>query len=361
MPRASGVERNYMKKLSWGVIGAGGIADRRTLPGMMLAKNASLAAVMEIEAGPAEDLRKKYNAARAYVSAEELLEDPAVEAVYIASPVAAHYGQALAAAKAGKHILIEKPVALSLDQGKELVKICAEKKLQFSAGFMMRFHPCHRQLREIVIRGGFGKIVSLRAQLTCWYPEIPGAWRQDPALSGGGALMDMGIHCIDLIQYITGSRGVRAAAFLGTKAFSYAVDDSASVMLELENGAVAYIDAFFNIPDEAGENRLEIYGTGGCALAAGTIGQTGGGTCSLVYANPGGYNKNQNRNGIQGRQDLVWEEANPYTLEIESFGDSVLNGKKPEVPAEEAIQVQQVIDCAYAAAGENRTVEIPLI
>jgi predicted dehydrogenase len=350
-----------MKKISWGVIGAGGIADRRTLPGMMLTKNASLAAVMEIEAGLAENLRKKYHAARAYVSAGDLLDDPAVDAVYIASPVAVHYSQALAAAKAGKHILIEKPVALSLDEGKELAAICAEKQLQFSAGFMMRFHPCHRKLRELITGGGLGKIVSLRAQLTCWYPEIPGAWRQDPALSGGGALMDMGIHCIDLIQHITGSRAVRAAAFVGTKVFSYPVDDSASVTLELENGAVAHIDAFFNIPDEASENRLEIYGTGGCALAAGTIGQTGGGSCSLIYSNPGGYNKNQNRNGIQGRQQCVWEEANPYTLEIESFGDTLLSGKTPEVPAEEALQVQQVIDCAYAAAREKRTVEIPLI
>ncbi|MDR2759550.1 MAG: Gfo/Idh/MocA family oxidoreductase [Spirochaetaceae bacterium] len=348
-----------MKKLSWGVIGAGGIADRRTLPGMMLAKNASLAAVMEIEAGPAETLRKKYNAAKAYTSVEELLADPVVEAVYIASPVSAHYKQALAAAEAGKHILIEKPVALSLDEGKELVKICAEKKLQFSAGFMMRFHPCHRELREIISGGGLGKIVSLRAQLTCWYPEIPGAWRQDPALSGGGALMDMGIHCIDLLQYLTGSRAVRVSALIGTRIFSYAVDDSASLIMEFENGAHAFVDAFFNIPDDASENRLEIYGTGGCALAAGTIGQTGGGSCSLVYSNPGGYNKNQNREESRGRQNLSWTEVNPYTLEIESFGDSLLNGNKPEVPAKEALQVQRVIACAYKAARENRTVEIP--
>jgi predicted dehydrogenase len=348
-----------MNKLSWGVIGAGGIADRRTLPGMMPAKNASLAAVMELDKDFAEALRKKYHAPKAYTSAEELLADPAVEAVYIASPVAAHYKQALAAAEAGKHILIEKPVALSLDEGEELVKLCAEKKLQFSAGFMMRFHPCHAKLKEIIAEGGLGKIVSLRAQLSCWYPEIPGAWRQDPALSGGGALMDMGIHCIDLLQYIAGSRAVRVSALTGNRIFSYGVEDSASLIMEFENGAHAFVDAFFNIPDEASENRLEIYGAGGCALAAGTIGQTGGGTCSLVYANPGGYNKNQNRNEIRGRQNLSWEEVNPYTLEIESFGESVLNGKKTEVPAEEALQVQRVISCAYKAARENRTVEIP--
>jgi predicted dehydrogenase len=348
-----------MKKISWGVIGAGGIADRRTLPGMMAARNVSLAAVMELEPGLAEHLRKKYNAARAYVSAADLLDDPEVEAVYIASPVAAHYRQALAAAQAGKHILIEKPVALSVDEGKELVSICAERKLQFSVGFMMRFHPCHRKLRELVAAGGLGTIVSLRAQLSCWYPDMPGAWRQDPVRSGGGALMDMGIHCVDLVQYITGSRVVRVAAFIGTKTFSYAVDDSALVMLELENGALAHVEAFFNIPDDASENRLEIYGTGGCALAAGTIGQTGGGSCYLVHSNPGAYDKNQSRNGIQEKYRLVWDDANPYTLELESFGDSLVSGNEAEVPACEALRVQQVIECAYTAAREQRTVELP--
>jgi predicted dehydrogenase len=102
---------NNTKKISFGVIGAGGIADRRTLPGMMSAKNAALAAVMELDKSAAESLREKYGAARAYTSAEALLADPAVEAVYIASPVFAHYRQALMAARKGKHILIEKPVA----------------------------------------------------------------------------------------------------------------------------------------------------------------------------------------------------------------------------------------------------------
>jgi predicted dehydrogenase len=346
-----------MDKVSWGVIGAGGIADRRTLPAMMLAKNASLAAVMEVEAGFAEKLRAKYNAAKAYTDAEALLSDPAVEAVYIASPVGAHYKQALAAIKAGKHILMEKPIAMKIEEGKELVKLCAEKNLQFSAGFMMGFHPCHAKLREIAASGGFGDIVSMRAQLTCWYPEIPGAWRQDPDLSGGGALMDMGIHCIDLLQYISGSRAIKVAALINTKTFSYKVDDSASIIMEFENHSHAYVDANFNIPDDASENRLEIYGTGGCALASGTIGQSGGGSCTLTFSNPGGYNKNQNRDQKEGKQELKWVEANPYTLEIESFGRTLLNGEKPEVPAARALQVQQVINCAYTAAKEKRTVE----
>ena len=95
-----------MKKVKWGVLGAGGIADRRTLPGMMLADNAELVAVMEVVPGLAPKLCEKYHAKRWYTDAESLLADPEVEAVYIASPVGFHASQVRACIAAGKHILV---------------------------------------------------------------------------------------------------------------------------------------------------------------------------------------------------------------------------------------------------------------
>ncbi|MEG2939311.1 MAG: Gfo/Idh/MocA family oxidoreductase, partial [Oscillospiraceae bacterium] len=106
-----------MKKLRWGVIAAGGIADRRTIPGMMLANNAELIAVMEVNPEFAEKIRAKYNAKRAYDNVEALLADDEIDAVYIASPVNYHKAQAIAAAKAKKHILIEKPICMTIEDG----------------------------------------------------------------------------------------------------------------------------------------------------------------------------------------------------------------------------------------------------
>ena len=107
-----------MKKLRWGVIGAGGIADRRTIPGMMLAKNAELIAVMDINAEQVEKIRQKYGAKRGYTKEEDLLADPEVDAVYIATPIVLHAKQAKLAADYGKDILIEKPLAAGLDEWK---------------------------------------------------------------------------------------------------------------------------------------------------------------------------------------------------------------------------------------------------
>ena len=109
-----------MKKLRWGVIGAGGIADRRTIPGMMLAKNAELIAVMDIHAEQVEKIRQKYGAKRGYTKEEDLLADPEVDAVYIATPIVLHAKQAKLAADYGKDILIEKPLAMTSDEGQRL-------------------------------------------------------------------------------------------------------------------------------------------------------------------------------------------------------------------------------------------------
>jgi predicted dehydrogenase len=339
-----------MKKVKWGVIGAGGIADRRTIPGMMLAKNAELVAVMEVNMELAEKIRVKYNAKKAYDNAEALLADPEIEAVYIASPVIYHKQQAIAAARAGKHVLVEKPVAFTCAEGEEVVKACRQNGVLGASGLMMRYHAYHQKMKELIGKGKLGQIVSCRAQLTCWYPDIPGAWRQVRSQSGGGAMMDMAVHCIDLIQYITGSKATKVAALAGTKTFSYEVDDSSSLLFETGNGAYCYVDANFNIPDAAAKCRLEIYGTRGSMLAEGTISQVEGGKLDvLISEDSGRYDAKQDRVDV-APMDIEVEFGNMYTKEIEAFSDSILNGSPVLVSLEDAIQVQRVVEAAYSSA-----------
>jgi len=344
------------KKVKWGVIGAGGIADRRTIPGIMFAGNAELTAVMDVDTELAERIRAKYGVKKAYDKVESLLADANVEAVYIASPVVCHKEQAIMAANAKKHVLLEKPLALTAAEADEIVGLYKARGLLLASGFMMRFHACHRKMKQIVSEGKLGKVVSCRAQLTCWFPDMPGNWRQRLATSGGGALMDMGVHCIDLVQYITGSKAVKVAGFSGTNTFNYEVEDSSSSLLELENGAYAYVDANFNIPDAAAKCRLEIYGTRGSMLAEGTIGQVEGGKLDIVLSDDGlDYDAKQERVDVRPIEvDL--EFGNMYAKEIESFGRSVLSGAPLEVPGEDAAQVQRVIEAIYRSNRENRTI-----
>lgn len=347
-----------MNKVRWGIIGAGGIADRRTIPGLLLANNAELVAVMEVNMELAEKIRSKHNAKRAYDNIDRLLADNEIDAVYIATPVIHHKEQAIKAAKAKKHILIEKPVALTVKEGEEVLKVCKEEGVKIAVGLMMRFHAYHQKMKEIVHSGKLGKVVSCRAQLTCWYPDMPGSWRQTKATSGGGALMDMGVHCIDLIQYITGAKVIKIAGLTNTKTFSYEVEDSSSVLFELENQSFGYVDANFNIPDAAAKCRLEIYGTKGSMLAEGTISQVEGGRLDVVLSDDSlAYNAQQDRNDVSA-VDIQVDFGNIYTKEIESFSNSILNDRAIEVTAEDALQVQKVIESAYESSETAKFVSI---
>ena len=344
-----------MCKVKWGVIGAGGIADRRTIPGMLPAKNAELIAVMDTNMEATKALAKKHGAAFAYDSVDVLLKNPDVNAVYIASPVACHFEQAKKAALAGKHILLEKPLALTIAEGEELVELCKSKNVLFAAGLMMRFHAYHIKAKQLVSEGVLGDIVSARAQLTCWYPDMEGSWRQSFAQSGGGALMDMGVHCIDLLQYIIGDRVSAVSALVGTKTFKYEVEDSATVLMKFQNGTYATVDSNFNIPDNSAECRLEIYGTKGSILASGTISQVEGGSFRLLLSEDAEYSAIQDRSAT-GETKVTVTFGNMYTKEIESFGESILNGTPVEVPASDALQVQKIVESAYKSAKEGRMV-----
>ena len=347
-----------MKKIRWGVIGAGGIADRRTIPGMMLCSNAELTAVMEINTELAEKCREKWNCPRAYISEKELLADPEIDAVYIASPVVLHARQAMMAADAGKHILIEKPLAMTSEEGKKVLDYCEERGVQVAAGLMMRFGSYVQEMKKAIAEGKIGRPVSAYSQFTCRYPDMPGVWRQSKKAGGGGAMMDMGVHTIDLMQYVLGSKVKQVAAFQDTLSFRYEVEDSSMVMMRMENGTQCVVQSNFNIPDEASKWRLEFFGDQGRLIGENVVGQVDGGTLDALFLGPqGGYDAVQDAKDAVGEHIEV-EFGNLYQREIESFCNSLLTGAPLEVPAADAVQVQRVMEAAYLSNETGKIIDL---
>ncbi len=347
-----------MRKIKWGVIGCGGIADRRTLPGMMLADNAELIAVMDTNMDFANNCKEKYNAKYAFNNIEDLLAIDEIEAVYIASPVFAHKEQAFKAAKAKKHILLEKPLGITVAESQEIVDFCKAEGVKLSAGFMMRFHSFHQKMKELIAEGAIGEIVSMRAQLTCWYPDMENCWRQNKKLSGGGAMIDMGVHCADLLQQISGLEAKEVCGFTGTQTFSYDVDDSGMLLMKMNNGAIAMVDANFNIPDAAAKCKMEFYGTKGSMMAEGTISQIEAGQVEVFMSDDAkGYDAAQERCELKA-QMLEVEFGNMYTKEVEAFGNAIINDTEPVVTAESAVQVQKIIESAYNASDSKKYVTL---
>jgi predicted dehydrogenase len=345
------------RRVNFGVIGAGGIARRRTIPGMLKAKNCAVVAVMD-PADP-EAVAAEFHIPRCYRREADLLADPAVEAVYIASPVACHARQIELAAAAGKHVLCEKPLTLNLAEARRAVAACRRRRVFLQEGYMMKFHGAHVAIKRLIDEGRLGKIVYLRAQLSCWYPRIEGAWRQDPRKGGGGALIDMASHLYDLIEYLAGPIR-RIAALTGNLVQDYRSEDASTTLLELDSGAQASVDCFFCIPDEASRTRLEVYGSQGAVLSEGTIGQGSGGKAeAMLGLGEAGYDAAQSKDVVRKFQRIAFPAVNPYAAECSYFADCILRGQPPAVnDARSAVRSMARIEKAYLAAKTGHVVRV---
>ena len=177
--------------------------------------------------------------------------------------------------------------------------------------------------------------------------SLSAGWRQNRALSGGGAMLDMAIHSIDLIRYITGLEVIESTGFTGNQIFKYPVDDAGIGVYRMNNGALCVVDSAFNIPDDASVSKLEIYGTRGSIVARGTLSQVEGGEVEVLSVpDVGGYDAQQNRSTVEPVSVSV-TFGNMYTKEIEAFGKAVLGEGDIPVTAEDAICSQQAIEEIY--------------
>ena len=344
-------------KLKWGVIGSAGIARRRTIPeGIMTASNAELTAVYDIDPAANAEVAAAFGARACECEAALLASD--VDVVYIATPALDHCGQVCRAAAAGKHVFCEKPLAMTVSECDTALQACMDKGVQLGVGLMMRFHAQHQAALGLIREGRIGAPVLGRAQLSCWYPPIPGAWRQDPAKGGGGSLMDLGGHCIDLLEMFLGSVS-SVQCVTDNLVQDYASEDTAVVLLEFASGAKGVVDCLFNVPDASSLNRLELYGSQGSILAEGTIGQgMEGHMIARLESSEGAYAAAQDRDA-GGGISISPQPVNMYRAEVKAFSQAVLDGTSPPVSGRDGRWSQMVLAACYESAAKGCRILLP--
>jgi predicted dehydrogenase len=344
------------RKIKWGVIGSGGIARRRTIPeGIWKARNAQLSAVFDINRQVNTEIAKEFDARRAG-NIDDLLDEN-IDAVYVATPAYLHAEHVRAAACAGKHILCEKPLGMTVTEAKEMIALCERMGVKLGCAFMMRFVAQHVEALKLIRQGRLGTPTYARAQLSCWYPAIKGAWRQDPATGGGGALIDMGGHCIDLLEMFFG-KVAKVSCFINNIIHDYKSEDSAVATLFFENGALGTIDTFFCIPDSSSKNVLELYGSRGSILAQGTIGQAPAGEM-LAFLEPDSkdYDAGQVRASAQGIA-IAPDPINTYQAEIEEFSQAIIDDRQPVISGELGLRSQKVLSACYESVRSGKVVKV---
>jgi len=342
--------------IRWGVIGSGGIARRRTIPeGIAKAGNAVLSAVFDTDSKANAEVAKQFKATPVADLGELLAKN--IDAVYVATPAHLHYDHVKACAQAGKHVLCEKPLGMTVAQAEEMIELCNHRGIKLGCAFMMRFVAQHREALKLIQQGRLGQSVYARAQLSCWYPPIENAWRQDPTTGGGGSLMDMGGHCIDLLEMFFG-KVAKVSCLIGNTIHNYRSEDSAVATLFFENGALATVDTFFCIPDAGSKNMLELYGSQGSILAQGTIGQgPAGKMVAFLEGDDRGYDAQQARAADQGTT-IAPKPVNTYQAEIEEFGQAITENRQPEIGGQLGLRSQKILAACYESARSGRVVEV---
>lgn len=331
--------------MKWCIIGAGGIADRRTIPAILSDKNNQIVAIMDKNADIVSKLSLKYGI-KGYTNEEEMLSKEDCDCVYIGTPVFCHYSNAMTALKYNKHAFIEKPIGLNAKEGHEILSAYKKANKQLFVGYMMKYHNLHEKAKKIIEEGGIGQVSSIRLQFTCWYPDIQGAWRQTKKLSGGGAIMDLGVHCLELAEFILDEKIVEVKSFYSTHTFKYEVEDSAIIIFKTESGVLGHVDVNFNVPDKASNSKLEIYGTKGNIICNSTLAQEEVGKLAYLFAPQGDYDAQQSRTDQKAKL-YYGKKGNLYLKQINHFSKLVQSNIRDYSFADRAAHIQDIVDEIY--------------
>ena len=319
------------RKLGWALVGCGWVARDYVAPALALARNARLVSLCDLDAEALA--RMPGDDAVRHTRLEKVLEDPAVEAVYIATPNHVHAAVTEACAAAGKHVFCEKPMAIRPEEGERMVAACQRAGVMYATAFDQRHHAAHRKLRTLVREGALGTVTQARIHYACWLPRdwAPHNWRIDPRQAGGGAMIDLAPHGIDLLEVVLGDEWKSLTALMQRRVHDYPVDDGALLMGKFRGGALGLLQVAYNCPDAYPRRTLEIIGTRARALALNTMGQTPGGTLTLTDA----------ATGVETPVPLSPEEdRSPFLNQVEAFSACVLEGKSyPFAPERDVRQL----------------------
>lgn len=331
-------------KLRWGILGAARV-NERLLPAIVEASNSELVAIASRRPSAAAETLKNfapcYPGIHAYDDLDALLTNPDVQAVYLPMANGEHAEWALRAIAHHKHVLVEKPMALTVADIDAIETAARRYKVTVMEGFMYRFHPQHARVMEILRSGLIGEVRSVRASYSFMMRPARMYRLAEHVERGGGAMWDIGCYAIHSLRMFFDRPPVAVTAM--AKYVESGADISTSGILDYGDGRFAHFDFSF---ERARRCEYEIVGT------------QGGLKCHVVWQLPGDVPVISwwTEDGRQGEERLP--ASNHFKLEIEHFSDCVLNGKEPALSLDDARENCRVIVAALDSAANGQVVRI---
>lgn len=324
----------------WGILSTARIARRSVGPGIGKARNGILRAVASRSLERARGFAAQLEIPTAYGSYAELLADPEIDAVYIPLPTSLHHRWAIAAARAGKHLLVDKPFAVDAAEAVEMVDACREAGVQLIEGFMYRYDPRHARLRELVTDGAIGDVRQINTAFCFPITRDPANVRLSTELAGG-ALGDLGTYCVSVSRLHMGGEPRRVMARM-TDDPEFGVDFDGNALLEFDEGRTAMV-AFSFLTSR--RHFLELVGTAGTLRVERHVLAPDESTSIEIET-------------ASGTVSELFPPFDTYQAEVENLGDAIRGEAAPLVDGDEAIRQMQVLDAVRASARRGEWVAL---
>jgi|SRR6266436_270027 len=334
------------KKIGYAVVGLGNIARNSILPAFANCRRAKLVALVSRDKKKAAAVRAKFRAAISYATKEyeDCLANPEISAVYIATPPGEHEEFTVRAAEAGKHVLCEKPLAATVAQSARMVEACRRQGVLLMTAYRKYFEPAALYLKSLVSNGSLGRIDMIHTSFSeLFTPGVSSAWLLDPALAGGGPMMDLGVYCVNTSRWLAGEDPVEAVAQSwrhDTQRFKD-VEEGVTFRLKFPSGLV-----------------VQGSSTYGAAMSSFIFVQGTKGWVSLSPAYP--FEDARRVTGkIAGRSvDRRFKALDEFALEIDAFAFAIQKKKAVEPDGIQGHRDMIILQAIYESARNGQPVAI---
>lgn len=319
--------------MKWGVLSTAKIGLTQVIPAIQRSKNGRVVAIASRNIENAKNVAKDLDIATAYGSYEELLDDPAIDAVYIPLPNALHKEWVIKAAEKKKHVLCEKPVAITVEELQEMIDACERNGVKFMEAFMYQFHPQHEKVKELIAEGTIGEVATMRASFTFFLDDSSNIRLSEDL--AGGSMFDVGCYALHSIRNIFDAEPVSVYAAQSNRG-NFQVDTTMVGVMHFADGKLGIFDSSF---DADGQNVYEIAGSKGRITV------------------PGAYRPDENENmegkiivQVNGETTVHSFPGDQYKLMVEHFAEAVLENKELYYNTEKITNQMKVLDAVYRSS-----------
>ncbi|MEX0643512.1 MAG: Gfo/Idh/MocA family oxidoreductase [Pirellulales bacterium] len=330
------------RDVNWAIVGTGDIVRKRAGAAIADQPHSRIyACVTSPRVEAHREIIEKLAPEKVYTDLNEALADNQIDAVYVATPVDLHAAQAIAAMEAGKDVLLEKPMASTLDEAQRIQRVAEKTGQRFAVAYFRRHWERFQLVADAIQQGVLGQLVAVNVAVQTWYrlPKgTPGSWRSDRSRSGGGVLSDVGCHKLDLLAWWFGLPK-RVVARVATRTHDFDVEDSAAILMTLADGTP--VTATLNWNSKSWADEIHIIGTEG-----------------RLTIRPCDGDEFEITRGRESERRTIPPPANFHGPLVDDFARAIVAGRPPRFGADDGLNANRLLDAIFRSSERDAWVEV---